>query len=268
MTEIADRQADRVARSFAPQADKYVTSLVHAQGPDLDQLAACLAAHRPARVLDIGTGGGHAAYVAAAHAGHVTATDLLAEMLAAVTAEAARRGITNLATIQSPAEKLPLPDADFDAVITRFSAHHWTDLQAGLREAGRVCRPGGIGVFLDAASPLGVPSSAAGTLGTAAMDSFLQAIELLRDPSHARDYCEAEWRAGLTAAGFAVTAVTWRQLRMDFPVWTARMGTPELQQRAIRALQDSVSAPVRAHFALEPDGSFMLDTIVIEAIRE
>ncbi len=267
MTDLQDRQADQVARSFAPQAAKYVTSLVHAHGPDLDQLAAALAAHRPARLLDIGTGGGHAAYVAAAHAGHVTATDLLAEMLAAVTAEAARRGITNLATLQAPAERLPLPDAEFDAVITRFSAHHWTDLHAGLREAGRVCRPGGAGIFLDAASPLGVPSSAGG-LGTAAMDSFLQAIELLRDPSHARDYCEAEWRAGLTAAGFTLTALTWRRLRMDFPVWTARMATPAPAQAAIRALQDGASAPVRAHFALEPDGSFLLDTIAIEATRD
>ena len=37
-----------------------------------------------------------------------------------------------------------------------------------------------------------------------AQDTFLQTIELLRDPSHVRDYRISEWRDMLAAAGFAV----------------------------------------------------------------
>jgi ubiquinone/menaquinone biosynthesis C-methylase UbiE len=37
---------------------------------------------QPARALDLGTGGGHVAYLMARHAGSVTASDLSREMLA------------------------------------------------------------------------------------------------------------------------------------------------------------------------------------------
>jgi hypothetical protein len=52
---------------------------------------------------------------------------------------------------------------------------------------------------------------------------------------------------------------------MDFPTWTARMATPDANCRMIRALQHAAAAEVQAHFAIEPDGSFMLDTLMIEA---
>ncbi|SEQ53156.1 hypothetical protein SAMN05216548_105138 [Faunimonas pinastri] len=98
------------------------------------------------------------------------------------------------------------------------------------------------------------------------LDTYLQAVELLRDTSHARDYSAAEWQAALGRCGFEVrTCRTW-QVRMDFPVWVARIRTPELHVAAIRALQAAASAEVRAHFAIEEDGSFMLDVVMIEAV--
>ena len=101
--------------------------------------------------------------------------------------------------------------------------------------------------------------------GQALFDTHLQAVELLRDHSHVRDYTSAQWLDTLGRSGFAVDACrTWR-LRMDFPVWIARMQTPEVNMRAIRALQIAVSAETKAHFAIEPDGSFSLDVLMIEA---
>jgi hypothetical protein len=52
---------------------------------------------------------------------------------------------------------------------------------------------------------------------------------------------------------------------MDFPVWTARMRTPEENVRAIRALQIAASSETKAHFVIEPDGSFLLDVLMIDA---
>ena len=46
---------------------------------------------------------------------------------------------------------------------------------------------------------------------------------------------------------------------MDFPVWIARMSTPEDRANAILTLQASAPAEVKEHFEIEADGSFMLD---------
>ena len=47
--------------------------------------------------------------------------------------------------------------------------------------------------------------------------------------------------------------------------WIARIGTPEVQERAIRALQSSMPRDVAERFGIEADGSFLLDTMLIEA---
>src|SRR5580693_3797501 len=131
---------------------------------------------------------------------------------------------------------------------------NWRDFDAGLREARRTLKRGGRAAFVDVYAP-----------GQALFDTHLQAIELLRDHSHVRDYSCSQWLDALARARFAVDACrTWR-LRMDFPVWIARMQTPEDNVKAIRALQNAASTETKAHFAIEPDGSFLLDMLMIEA---
>jgi len=246
-----------VEAQFGPRAKAYVESAVHARGPDLEALEAIIGAIAPAHALDLGCGGGHVSYLMARHARAVTASDLSPAMLAAVAASARERGLTNIATAEGPAERLPFEDARFDFLACRYSAHHWRDFEAGLRQARRVLKPGSRAVFIDAYAP-----------GTALFDTHLQAVELLRDTSHTRDYSVAEWMAGLGRAGFTYERMqTWR-IRMDYPVWIARMRTPDENARAIRALQEAASAETKAHFAIEPDGSFMLDVALFETIAE
>ena len=249
-----DRAHEKVVEAqFGPRAKAYVESAVHAQGADLDALEAIVRETRPPRALDLGTGGGHVSYLMARHAGAVTASDLSRDMLDAVAAAARERGLSNIETVQAPAEHLPFDDGRFDFLACRFSAHHWRDFQGGLGEARRVLKDGARAVFIDVHSA-----------GPALFDTHLQAVELLRDTSHVRDYTASEWTAALARAGFALAACrTWR-LRMDFPVWTARMRTPDENIRAIRALQTAASSETRAHFAIEADGSFLLDILMVE----
>jgi SAM-dependent methyltransferase len=42
--------------------------------------------------------------------------------------------------VDATAEDLPFPDGTFDAAMTTFSVHQWSDLRAGLREVRRVTR--------------------------------------------------------------------------------------------------------------------------------
>lgn len=44
------------------------------------------------------------------------------------------------AALDAVAERLPFADASFDAAMTTFSVHQWTDLAAGLRKMRRVTR--------------------------------------------------------------------------------------------------------------------------------
>jgi ubiquinone/menaquinone biosynthesis C-methylase UbiE len=246
-----------VEAQFGPRAKAYVESAVHAQGQDLEALDSMLAVLKPKHALDLGTGGGHISYLMARHAERVVAADLSRDMLAAVAATARERGIGNIETAEAPAERLPFEAASFDFLACRYSAHHWRDFHAGVREARRVLKRGAPAVFIDTYST-GVPL----------FDTHLQAVELLRDTSHVRDYSAAEWFAAMAGAGFTLKASrTWR-LRMDFAVWTARMRTPETNVAAIRALQAAGSAEVRAHFAVEDDGSFMLDMLMMETVAD
>ncbi|MCL2872640.1 MAG: class I SAM-dependent methyltransferase [Betaproteobacteria bacterium] len=244
-----------VEAQFGPRAQAYVESAVHAQGQDLDALDGIVRALRPAHALDLGAGGGHVSYVMARHTTQVTAVDLLPDMVAVVAATARDKGLSNIRAIEAAAERLPFADASFDFLASRFSAHHWRDWNGGLRQARRVLKSGSPAVFIDVCSP-----------GVALFDTHLQAVELLRDTSHLRDYSISEWCAALTRCGFAlVTCRSW-QLRMDFPVWTARMQTPADNMRAIRALQEAASDETKKHFAIEDDGSFMVDVVMVETL--
>jgi SAM-dependent methyltransferase len=252
---MSDHSQDAlVVAQFGPRATAYVTSATHSQGEDLKRLAAVAIERRPARVLDLGCGGGHAAFAVASRVAEVVAYDLSGDMLDAVAAEARRRGLGNIATRRGTVEALPFAAGEFDMVMTRFSMHHWSDLDAALKEARRVAKDDGIGVFIDTLSP-----------GKPALDTFLQAFELFRDPSHVRNYSEVEFRAALGAAGFAVTAITPRRVPIAFQSWIERMNTPAVQAEAIRAVQRQVSAEARRHFAVAEDGGFELDAATIEA---
>ncbi|HKM64128.1 MAG TPA: class I SAM-dependent methyltransferase [Acidisphaera sp.] len=250
---MSGSQQDFVAAQYAPRAQDYVSSAVHSAGADLDHIEDVLRGRGLARVLDLGCGGGHVSYRAAPHVGEVVACDVTPAMLEAVAAEARARGLANIRTQLAPAENLPFADATFDAVLCRFSVHHWHDMEAGLRQARRVTKPGGLAIIVD-------------TIAAAdrVLDTYLQAIELLRDVSHVRNYSMAEWVGALSRAGFELTGVAVRGLRMEFPIWIARTHPPASHVEAIRSLQRGAPEAVRRHFAIGEDGSFDLHGALFE----
>jgi ubiquinone/menaquinone biosynthesis C-methylase UbiE len=243
-----------VIRQFGPRAHDYVASTVHARGHDLDAIAAIASARRPARALDLGCGGGHVSFAISPHAREVVAVDISDDMLAAVSEEAGRRGLQGVTTRRAGVEALPFADASFDLVASRFSAHHWQDLAAGLREARRVLGAQGVAVFADVYSP-----------GRGILDTHLQAVELLRDPSHFRNRTLAEWVGMVSEAGFRPIEITTSKLRLDFESWIRRMATAPAHVAAIRSLQQGASEPIRRRFGVEADGSFTLDTMLMVA---
>jgi SAM-dependent methyltransferase len=152
-------------------------------------------------------------------------------------------------TAQGRAEQLPWPEAHFDLVCTRYSAHHWQDLRSASAEMRRVLRPDGWLLVIDLLGdekPL--------------VDTWLQSIELMRDPSHVRDRSGSEWSSLLAAAGFEVLELVTFVTRLHFGPWVERMRTPPELVTAIHALQERAPAEVRAALQIEADGSFTART--------
>lgn len=87
------------------------------------------ALHGSRTVLNVGAGAG--SYESSAF--EVTAVEPSASMRA-------QRPAHLPAAIDGVAEDLPFADDAFDAAMTTFSVHQWSDLEAGLREMRRVAR--------------------------------------------------------------------------------------------------------------------------------
>ena len=117
-------------------------------------------------------------------------------------------------------------------------------------------KPGGRAIFMDVFSP-----------GSAMLDTWLQTLETLRDPSHVRNYRLSEWQTLLEQAGFRTTHTSCFRIRMEFSPWVTRMHTPQTQVLAIRSLQGGAPTEVRGHFEFQEDGTFTIDSMLISANR-
>jgi len=98
------------------------------------------------RVLDVAAGAGDQTLQTAMRVGPggtVLATDISPAILAFAAAEAKRGGHANVATRAMDGEHLELPDASFDAVISRVGLIYFPDQQRALAEMRRVLVPGG-----------------------------------------------------------------------------------------------------------------------------
>ena len=94
------------------------------------------------KVLDVATGSGNAALAAARRWCEVTGCDYVPALLerGRERAKAERLPVT---FVDGDAEKLPLPDASFDYVLSTFGAMFAPDQDKAAGELLRVCRPGG-----------------------------------------------------------------------------------------------------------------------------
>ncbi len=99
-----------------------------------------------ARVLDIATGTGLVAMVAAQIVGpdgRVVGVDIAPEMVAHARRKLASAGLTNVEFREGDAEHLDFPDQSFDVVLCASSLFFMPDMLAALKEWRRVLAPGG-----------------------------------------------------------------------------------------------------------------------------
>jgi SAM-dependent methyltransferase len=209
-----------VSDVWSERAQLYVGSDAHREGEDLDLLVAWAAG--AATALDVATGGGH------------VARRLREAGLEVVTSDPAPGMHPD---VVCRAEELPFADGSFDVVACRTAAHHFEDVRKAVREMGRVARHS---VLL---------------VDTVNMGEDVEQAEKLRDPSHVRNYTEAEWREIMEETG--VDAVRILPHTMDFQAWLARTGCEgEEAERVTELLGDRVTG-----------GRLTLDKIAIRALK-
>lgn len=243
-----------VQEQFDPQAKAYLNSSVHANGKNLIKAQELVKQFIPrdGSGLDIGCGAGHLSFALAPLVSRIVALDPSESMLATVREAAGGKGLTNIETARGSAEALPFPDASFIFVATRYSAHHWVDLDRALAEMRRVLRPGGYILVIDVETP-----------SNPLVDTHFQALELLRDRSHVRDRSEVEWRRHFQAAGFALLEHSRWPLRLEFASWVTTSRTPASKVAMIREIQNEAPREVREALAIEEDGSFTIQTALL-----
>jgi SAM-dependent methyltransferase len=150
------------------------------------------------RVLDLGSGGGIDVLLSARRvgpAGFVYGVDMTEDMLTLARANAAKAGAGNVEFLKGEIESLPLPDATVDVVISNCVVNLSTDKPAVLAEMFRVLVAGGRIGISDV-----VANDHLSAADRAAAGSYVGCI--------AGALSRREYLAGLAAAGFTETSVT------------------------------------------------------------
>ncbi len=205
------------------RAEQYRTSDAHREGPDLDRLVEWAEPGPGVTALDVATGGGHVARRLREAGCTVVSCDPAPGMQADVICRA---------------EHLPFDDASFDVVACRVAAHHFEDVGAAVKEMARVA------------------SRRVIVVDTTFMGDDVEEAEKLRDPSHVRNYDEAEWRALFTAAGLEVEEVEFFDKSFELQAWLDRTGCEgEDAERATALLGGRVE-----------DGMMRLDRIALRGV--
>jgi SAM-dependent methyltransferase len=183
------------------RAEAYRRSEAHREGVDLDLLVEWAAGARTA--LDVATGGGHVARRLREAGLEVVSCDPAPGMRPDVVCRA---------------EDLPFADGSFDVVACRVAAHHFEDVAAAVAEMARVARE----------RVLVVDNLYAGEAAEEA--------DRLRDPSHVRNYTEAEWRELLTGSGLAIEQAVVLDKAISVEPWLERTGCGGEDAERVREL--------------------------------
>jgi SAM-dependent methyltransferase len=127
--------------SFNVSADAYLRFMGRYSEPMASQFADLAGVSPGQRVLDVGCGPGAltAELVRRLGPGEVSAVEPSVPFAAA-----ARQRLPEVAIRQAAAEQLPFADGTFDVALAQLVVHFMADPVAGLREMGRVTRPGGV----------------------------------------------------------------------------------------------------------------------------
>ena len=198
----------QIANAFGNRAKSYLSSKIHREGDDLDTLANWSRGSQLA--LDIATGAGHTANaIFQTNCSRVIAIDISPKM-----AHTALSAYPSLEMAISDAESLPFSDDSFDTVVCRIAAHHFLNPRLFLEEVSRVSKPSSVFLFEDNVAP-----------NTPFLNTFLNTVEKLRDPTHIKSYTVDQWTCWIEEQGFHIEHATIMKKDILYIPWTTQSNT-------------------------------------------
>lgn len=233
-------EKESVLHQFGKNAEKYVTSKIHAKGNDLAMVVEIARENQNGDLLDIATGGGHVANALAPLYTNVVALDLTPEMLESAKKFITSNGHTNVSFIQGDALNVPFPNQSFGTVTCRIAPHHFPNVNQFIKEVFRVLKDKGLFILVDNVAP-----------ELDEYDHFYNFVEKKRDPSHVRAYKKSEWIAYLEKEGFTVQTFSTFKKTFNFDVWCEMMDVPQTDKVELNAYMNSVSQNLQQHFSIE-----------------
>ena len=215
---------------FTRQASPFATAPAIRNQDALNRMVAMAEAGPDDTVLDVACGPGLLACAFAKVVQQVTGVDVTPAMLEQARAEQQRMGLANVTWRLANVPPLPFDDAAFSIVTARFAFHHMLDPLAVLKEMRRVSKPGGRVVIADSAPAAGKA------------DAF-NAMERLRDPSHARAMPVEELRGLFRDAGLREPREEFYRLETDLDSLLERSfpetgGEPRIRKMFEHSLAD------------------------------
>jgi ubiquinone/menaquinone biosynthesis C-methylase UbiE len=123
-------------------AGDYADIATHIESAAEELVAACDVGPGQ-EVLDVATGSGNVAILAAQSGARVTGLDITPELFESARRRMAEAGV-EVELIEGDAEALPFADASFDRVLSTFGVMFAPRHEQAAAELIRVCRPGGV----------------------------------------------------------------------------------------------------------------------------
>ena len=256
---MAERDITRLSQQqFSARALGYSQSHVFNAGADLDAIIAMASDVQANIAVDIGSGAGFTAFAVAPFAHTVLSTDLALPMLQHAIQNAESRGLTNIAPVLVSAESLPFANNSVGLLTCRLAAHHFSDVNIGVSEWARIIEPGGALILVDTVTPEDTDVA-----------TWMNDIELRRDPSHSRDLSVLQWVDLLTANGFTIEETVLMKIPLEFDDWVKRSATPSDVIEKMRVDYVNASDLVTEAFGIESDGplQFFWPCLVLRASK-
>ncbi|MBR5683373.1 MAG: methyltransferase domain-containing protein [Ruminococcus sp.] len=158
----------------------------------IEAILGILPVKRDMRILDLGTGSGYLAFAIAQKHPDITVVglDIVEKALEQNRQRAAHEGLNNVSFASYDGSTFPFESRSFDMVVTRYSLHHFPDINSSLSEVDRILSGKGCFFISDPAPNEGDENGFA--------DEYMQ----VKPDGHIKFRSLAEWKSLCGNCGF------------------------------------------------------------------